>query len=49
MYNDLDWLLVCISAQRSDWLNMLSPSNDDKVCVNTEIELFVKIDNGLVH
>ena len=35
--------IVGRTAQRSDWFNMLSLSTIDKVCVNTEIELFNKI------
>ena len=31
------------SAQRSEWLNMLSLLDCDKVCVNTQIELFDKV------
>ena len=35
-------------AQRSIGLNMLRSSTVDKACVNTEIELFGKVDNCLI-
>ena len=36
------------TAQRSEWLNMLSLSDCDKVCVNTYIEPFDKVNNCLI-
>ena len=39
---------IHITAHRSEWRNMLCLSNFDKVCVNTEIELFDKDNNCLI-
>ena len=36
------------TAQRSEVRNMLNLCDCDKVCVNTEIELFDKVNNCLI-
>ena len=45
LYENKLFEVVYRPAQRSEWLNMLSLSDCDKVCVNTEIELFDKVNN----